>query len=280
MPIEYKSVKAAVMGFEGERTVTGIFAVHGNLDAGDGWTMRDRSHPGLFGDFTADGRNRVKFLWQHRSQDPPIATVDRLFEVAAADLPPAVKAYAPDATGGVAVTRTYLPTARGDEVFAGLKAGAITEMSYAYEATRYDFEEPQDGGLLVRDLYAAELFDVSDVNWGMNPATSADGAKTGMPLNDHHTAVLAAVATYKERLHALATLRAKEGRVLSGESRKRIEDAVASLHDATSALQDLLAATEPKAAPAPTPALISPEVIGQLYAQYQHTLAHINGVRL
>ena len=51
MPMEYKSIKAAVMGFEGERTVTGIFAVHGNIDAGDGWTVRDRSHPGLFGDF-------------------------------------------------------------------------------------------------------------------------------------------------------------------------------------------------------------------------------------
>ena len=281
MPMEYKSIKAAVMGFEGERTVTGIFAVHGNIDAGDGWTVRDRSHPGLFGDFLVDGRDRAKFLWQHRSQDPPIATIDKLFEVSAADLPPAVKAYAPDATGGVAVTRTYLTTPRADEVLAGLKAGAITEMSYAYEATRWDFEEPKDGGgLLVRNLYAADLFDVSDVTWGMNPATSADGAKTGIPLNDHHAAVLAAVATYKERLTALASLRAKEGRVLSGESRKRIEDAVKSLTDATSALQDLLAATEPKAASAPALATPDRNEIRRLFAQYQRSLAQSNGVAL
>ena len=277
--VEYKSVKAAVMGMEGERTVTGIFAVHGNVDAGDGWTSRDRSHPGLFGDFQADGRSRAKFLWQHRSQDPPIATIDRLFEVSQADLPAAVKLYAPDASGGVGVTRTYLDTPRANEVLAGLKAGAITEMSYAYEATRWDFEEPkEDGGLLVRNLYAADLFDVSDVTWGMNPATSADGAKTGMPLNDHHAAVLAAVATYKERLTALASLRAKEGRVLSGESRKRIEDAVKSLTDATSALQDLLAATEPKAAPAPS--VVDAAALSRLFAQYQHTLATLNGVTL
>ncbi len=281
MPIEYKSFKAAMMGIE-DRTVTGIFCVHGNLDAGDGWTMRDRSHPGLFGDFSVDGRKRAVFLWQHRSQDPPIATIDRLFEVAGADLPPAVKAYAPDATGGVAVTRTYLDTPRANEVLAGLKAGAITEMSYAYEATRYDFEEPKGdaGGLLVRNLYAAEILDVSDVNWGMNPATSADGAKTGLPLNDHHAAVLAAVGVYQKRLAALSELRAKEGRVLSGENRKRIEDAIGSLKEASDALQGLLAATEPKAAPVPIPAVATPETTSQLYAQYQRTLASINGVRL
>lgn len=281
MPPEYKSIKAAVMGFEGERTVTGIFAVHGNVDAGDGWTSRDRSHPGLFGDFLADGRDRAKFLWQHRSQDPPIATIDKLFEVSAADLPPAIKAYAPDATGGVAVTRTYLDTPRANEVLAGLKVGAITEMSYAYEATRWDFEEPETPRALpIRNLYAAKLLDCSDVNWGMNPATSADGAKNGMPLPDHHAAVLAAVATYKDRLAALSELRAKEGRVLSGDNRKRIEDAVSALKDASTALNDLLAATEPKAAPVPAPAVATPETISQLYAQFQRTLATINGVRL
>ncbi len=278
MPPEYKSIKAAVMGFEGERTVTGIFAVHGNVDAGDGWTSRDRSHPGLFGDFLADGRDRAKFLWQHRSQDPPIATIDRLFEVSAADLPPAIKAYAPDATGGVAVTRTYLDTPRANEVLAGLKAGAITEMSYAYEATRWDFEEPETPRALpIRNLYAAKLLDCSDVNWGMNPATSADGAKNSLPLTDHHAAVLAAVATYKDRLSALATLRAKEGRVLSGENRKRIEDAVSALNDAQTALKELLAATEPKAA---APAAVDAATTMTLFANYQRTLATLNGVSL
>jgi len=278
MPMEYKSTKAALMGIEG-RTVTGIFAVHGNVDAGDGWAMRDRTHPGLFGDFTVDGRKRAVFLWQHRSQDPPIATIDRLFEVAAADLPPAVRAYAPDATGGVGVTRTYLDTPRANEVLAGLTGSAITEMSYAYEATRWDFEEPkEDGGLLVRNIYTAKLFDVSDVNWGMNPATSADGAKTSIPLNDHHAAVQAAVATYTERLKALSELRAKEGRILSGENRKRIEDAVKSLTDATDALNELLAATEPKAAPAPS--VVDAAALSRLFANFQHTLAILNGVTL
>ena len=66
-------------------------------------------------------------------------------------------------------------------------------------------------------------------------------------LSEHRT-VLAAVDDYTSRFKALAALRAKDGRVLSGENRKRIEEAVASLDGARTALGDLLAATEPKQA--------------------------------
>ena len=90
----------------------------------------------------------------------------------------------------------------------------------------------------------------------------------------------AAVATYIERLKALSELRAKEGRILSGENRKRIEDAVTSLKEATDALNDLLAATEPKAAPVPAPAAPDRNEIRRLFAQYQRSLARANGVAL
>jgi HK97 family phage prohead protease len=271
MPIEHKAIKNGTMGIE-DRTVTGIFAVHGNVDAGDGWTSRDRSHPGLFGDFTVEGRKRAVFLWQHNSFEPPIATIDRLFDVALADLPPAVQKYAPDATGGTAVTRTYLDTPRGNEVLAGLKSGALSEMSYAYDALRWDTEKAESEGVLpIRNLYQAELYDISDVNWGMNPATSADGSKRGQPIADEHAAVLAAVRAYQGRLKSLSELRAKEGRVLSGESRKRIEAAVTALDDATTALKDLLAATEPKAS-------VDKTELRRLWLDYQRTIAHLNGV--
>jgi hypothetical protein len=101
----------------------------------------------------------------------------------------------------------------------------------------------------------------------MNPATSADGSK-GMPIAKQHAAVLAAVATYTDRYKALAELRAKEGRVLSGENRTRIEEAIAALAAASKSLGDLLAATEPKQQPD----------LYQLWLNYQRTLARINGV--
>lgn len=246
--MEYKSLPAFTMGIE-DRTVTGIFAVHGNVDSGDGWASAgDRSHPGLFGDFTVNGRKRAMFLWQHRMGDPPIATIDKLYEVTKADLPPAVRAYAADASGGVAVTRTYLETPRGNEVLMALKAGAITEMSYAYDPKKWDFEDVEGRDLPIRNLYLADLLDVSDVNLGMNPATSADGSKVGVPLPQEHDAALAAVRAYIDRLKSLTALRAKEGRVLSGENRKRIESAIEALDGAQLVLTDLLAATEPKQA--------------------------------
>lgn len=239
MPIEYKASPSFTLGIEG-RTATGIYAVHGNLDDG-----RDRSHPGLFGDGTVDGRMRARFLWQHDSSQPPIAKIARVFEVARADLPPAVKLYAPDATGGVAVERTYLETPRGDEVLAALKAGAITEMSYAYEVTRYDIEEADDGPP-VRNLYAADLYDVSDVNWGMNPATSADGQK-GQPLHIQQSGALAALDGLVNRWEGLHTLRVvKEGRRFSAHSVTEIEEAIGALEAATKRLKQLIAAPEPE----------------------------------
>lgn len=271
---QYKAIKADTTMGIADRTVTGIFAVHGNVDEGDGWTSAgDRSYPGLFGDFTVEGRKRAVFLWQHRSSDPPIATIDKLFEVSPADLPAPVKLYAPDATGGVAVVRTYLDTPRGNEVLAGLKAGAIREMSYAYDVTRWDFEKQDDENALpIRNIYEAELFDCSDVNWGMNPATSADGTKN-QPLIVEHATVLAAVAAYIQRYKALSELRAKEGRVLSGENRKRIEEAVGAMETAKTALSDLLILTEPKAAPLP-----DNTEARRLWMEYQYTLAQLNGV--
>lgn len=237
MPIEYKAAPAFTLGID-NRTATGIYAVHGNVDGGG-----DRSYPGVFGDFTANGRSRARFLWQHDSTQPPIATIDRVYEVTRADLPPAVLSYAPNASGGTAVTRTYLDTPRASEVFAALSAGALTEMSYAYDAKEWTFTEENDRP--VRELYKAELFDISDVNWGMNPATSADGQK-GSPLHIEHSMALAAVDSYIKRYQDLAALRAKEGRVLSGENRKRIESAMEALAGAIAALKDLLSATEPQ----------------------------------
>jgi HK97 family phage prohead protease len=234
--MEYKAAPAFTMGVQ-DRTATGIYAVHGNVDSGG-----DRTYPGLFGDFTAGGRPRARFLWQHDSNQPPIAKIERIFEVSRADLPPAVLSYAPQATGGTAIERTYLDTPRASEVLAALSAGALTEMSYAYDPKEWTYTSENDSP--VRELYKAELFDVSDVNWGMNPATSADGIK-GAQLHIEHAMALATMDRYIKRYQDLASLRAKEGRVLSGENRKRITEAKEALASAIQALEDLLAATEP-----------------------------------
>jgi HK97 family phage prohead protease len=230
---EYKAGPAFTKSIS-DRTVVGLFAIHGNVDDG-----MDRSHPGSLAKTSINGRTRARFVWQHRTDEPPVAKIDQVREVTRAELPPTVLAYAPDATGGVEVTRTYLDTPRGSEILEGIKAGAIEEMSYAYDPVRYDFEETERG--VIRNLYEMNLYDISDVLWGMNPATV--GSK-GLPLEIEHQTALAAVRAYIDRQKAKADLLTKEGRVLSGENRKRIESAVEALAGATAALQDLLTATE------------------------------------
>lgn len=147
-----------------DRTVTGIFAVHGNVDSGG-----DRSWPGAFNKTISDNASRFRFLWQHDASAPPIAKVDSVTEISRDQLPADVLAKAPDATGGVEITRTYLKTARADEVLTGIQAGALNEMSYAYDAVRFDFTTEAEKQ--VRNLYEVRLYEASDVNWGMNAAT-------------------------------------------------------------------------------------------------------------
>lgn len=235
MPIEYKEAPQFTKAID-DRIVTGIFMVHGHID--DGF---DRSHPGALADYKVDGRDRARFLWAHDAKQPPVAAIKSIRELTRAELPPAVLSYAPDATGAAEVVREYLDTPRGSEVLAGIRAGAIQEMSYAYEVSKWATTEEDSGP--VRELYGLKLFDISDVNHGMNNSTLS--AKR-LLLADHSDAVLAAVKEYTDRLSDLHSLRAKEGRVLSGENRKRIESAVEALAGASDALKNLLEATEPQ----------------------------------
>ena len=158
------------------RSVTGIFAVHGNVDEGD-----DRSWPGSFAKTFTERYEKVRFLWGHDFNSPPIAKITSLREVTREELPPGVLEKAPEALGGAEVTREYLETPRGDEVLKGIEVGAINEMSYAYDAVKYDFEEKPDAKYdweRIRNLRELRLYEVSDVLWGMNPATQ--GSKTAL----------------------------------------------------------------------------------------------------
>lgn len=191
--MEYKALPTFTKSID-DRTVVGVFAVHGNVDSGG-----DRSHPGSFSK-TLESLARIKSLWQHDMFAPPIAKVDSLRELSRDDLPSAVLAKAPDATGGVEVVRTYLDTPRGEEILTGIKAGAITEMSYAYDAIKFDFEELD--GKSIRNLREVRLYEVSDVNWGMNEATV--GAKSSNALVLERLAAMLEAAQKSGARHSAA----------------------------------------------------------------------------
>lgn len=170
--MEYKAVPSAVKSIEG-RTITGVFAVHGNRDSYD-----DISHPGSFTKTIAERGNRIKFLWNHDFYGgPPIATIKSLREIARDELPEQILQMAPNATGGVEVTREYLKNDRAESVFEAVASGANNEMSYGFDPIQMTFSEVD--GVKVRNLHEIRLWETSDVIFGANPATA--GAKGFIP---------------------------------------------------------------------------------------------------
>lgn len=177
---DFKSMPQFVKEVQG-RTVTGICAVFGNVDLGG-----DRLWPGAFTKTIQESRGRVKHLWNH-GQDgwdyfctPPIATIRELKEVGRAELPQSVLDFAPEASGGLQVTREYLETERGNEVLEAITKGAGLEMSFGYDPIKWEYKTENSGTLTeyrVRELREVKLYDTSDVLFGMNPATSADGKR-------------------------------------------------------------------------------------------------------
>lgn len=129
-----------------------------------------------------------------------------------------------------------------------LSRGKSVKLSIGYEVLQ---DEYVDEGRLLKEV---KLYEVSLVTVPANPLASVTASK-GMPLAAQSDAVLAAVKDYTDRLAELYALRAKEGRVLSGDNRKRIETAIEALDGAASALKDLLMASEPRKSMADTHAL-------------------------
>lgn len=168
-PTEYKAGLSVVPegGIDG-RTVKGLSAIIGNIDSG-----QDRIFPRAFSKTLKENGRRVKHLWMHEWLQPPTAAIKELKEVRRQDLPEQLQDQYPDAKGGLLVVRKYLETDRGEEILQGLKEGAINEMSFGYDPVKFDFEELEEEGVMVRNLREVRLWDTSDVTWGMNSLTEA-----------------------------------------------------------------------------------------------------------
>lgn len=204
--MEYKSVPQHIKAISG-REVTGIFSVFGNLDVYD-----DKAWPGAFTKTIQERGKKVFQLWQHDMDSPAIAVITSLREIGRDELPGEILADYPEALGGVEVVREYLDTPRGNEILTGLQAGVPYQMSFAYDAIKYDFEAKPDAKYeweRVRNLREVKLYEVSDVLWGANDATRA--AKSALPLP-------------MLLLHLESWLaEAKDGRRNSAEDQARIE---------------------------------------------------------
>lgn len=174
---ERKAVIIAPSGVS-DRTVTGVFSVFGNMDS-----YADVIHNGAMEKTLRERGTRILHLWQHDMAAPPIAMIESIREVPRQALPAEVLLRAPTATGGAEVTRTYLDTPRGNEVLSAIRGGVPLEMSFAFDAIRYDFMESPDSPIgVIRNLRELKLYETSDVLFGANSATVAAKAHGRLPI--------------------------------------------------------------------------------------------------
>ena len=215
---EFKSFPLSVQGIEG-RTVKSLFAVMGHIDDGN-----DRILPAAFKKTLSERMNRVQVLWQHDATQPPVGTPKLIKEVAANELPGEYKAQFPAATGALYGEIDYLDTPRGNEILTGIRAGAIKENSIGYDTIQADYAT--EGERKVRNIREVRLWDVSPVNWGMQPA--AINLKEA--VTKFHVGELDVVGMIPELLRVFTGER-KEGRVLSARNLEKLKQALQTLND-------------------------------------------------
>lgn len=208
---ETKSIPAAEIKAERDgRIITGICSVFGNVD-----DWGDRVHPGAFTKTISEGRGRAKHLWNHDFSKPPIASIKELREVGRDGLPAEILEFAPEATGGLLVKREYYAGNELSElVFEAIKAGDITEMSFGFDATKFDFSK--DGENQIREIREVRLYDTSDVLWGMNNATLAQKSFFGMTAEIFLSNLPLAIAEYEKNLKAGRRNSAQDAAIIQG----------------------------------------------------------------
>lgn len=163
------------------REVEGLFSILGVDD-----TVMDMIHPGAWTKTLQERPDRFRHLWQHSFDLPPIAKVINIEEIPRNQLPAEVLKWAPDATGGAKVIRRYLTKSDlAETVFEAIEEEALTEMSFAFDTTKYNFEEVEDSWWDRRNIFELRHWETSDVLWGANEFTVGDIQKalqeSGLP---------------------------------------------------------------------------------------------------
>lgn len=207
---EFKSIPQHIKAVQ-DRTVTGIFSTYGVTDSYD-----DIVHIGAFAKTLQERGKKIVHLWQHDFASPPTAIISELRELRRDELPAELLSAYPEAEGGMEVTREYLDTPRGNEVLTAIKAGSPLEMSFAYDAVKYDYAEKPGAKYeweRIRNIREVRLYETSDVLWGANSATVAH-SKAMLPFDLLLKQLQAYLAELKEGL--------KEGRRNNNGDQERI----------------------------------------------------------
>lgn len=140
--MEHKTLNLEIKADDG-KTFSG-FASTPDLDQGGDIIVK-----GAYGRTLAMRGDKVKMLWNHKSDAMPIGRYTKMEE----------------RDGGLYVEGKISDTTAGRDVMTLLKDGAIDSMSIGYIVKEADYND--DGVRVIKDL---DLFEVSLVNFPMNEA--------------------------------------------------------------------------------------------------------------
>jgi len=164
-----------------EGVVEAIVNVFGIVDYGN-----DIVQKGAFGKTIAERWNKILILDQHNTDSVTHAVAKTLAirELEAAELPMALLAEYPEATGGLWVKMQFmLDDPKSAAIYTRIKNGLIGEYSIGFDIIQQRFERVEWRGQKVnaRIISEVKLYEVSSVLWGMNQATATVSAKEYMP---------------------------------------------------------------------------------------------------
>lgn len=232
--------------------LSGYAATFGNFDR-QGERIVKGAFAATLANFKRDGFIAIGHDWNNL----PVATIEDAFE----------DDYGLFLTTGFHST----PLAQEARTLAQerIERGKSVSMSIGYEVKADEYVEE---GRLLKEL---ELFETSLVNVPANPLATVTGVKSlleaSMPVDAHSEVVEAAIRGYVKRLEGYQGARLKEGRVLSTSNRTKLSNLHTSLAEVMQAIEELLQATEPKAAP---------EDVRKAIANYLVIQARIQGVQI
>lgn len=173
-------------------------------------------HPGAFMKTLQERTSRVKVLWQH-NPDWPIGLPVILEETPV----------------GLRMRAQMSKTALGNDAMTLIRDGVVDELSIGFDPIKFDFE--QVNGEEVRNIRELRLWEVSPVTFAADPMARITEAnrRNGGEVTDEAERLSAALTMFRD-LHS--------GKVLSSKNKSLVQDAI-------DALQVLLTAAEPPAAP-------------------------------
>lgn len=180
-------------------------------------------------------RKLPKGVWAHDWKQPIAKTLE------AKEVPPG-DPLLPDnlkTLGGTYIKGQFnMDTQRGREAYSDIKFGIIDEFSIGYSVVR----ESKDEETGARELIEGDWKEWSPVLVGMNDQTRLVSIKSedaGTESSESFESAVAELEKFAQKMQRNHENRVKEGRVLSGSNRSKVQAAY-------DALGTLLAASEPK----------------------------------